>query len=80
MRFSTLSGSLLAALALSGCAGSTPLLVRDLPPEVLLQDCPEPPANIRTNKDLAEWALALRQALRVCNNDKAALREWATGD
>jgi hypothetical protein len=26
---------------------------------------------------LADYLLALRNALRLCNDDKAALREWA---
>lgn len=69
--------SLLAAVALlSGCA-STPVYVREVPPAALLEPCEEPASTLETNKDLAEWALALRTALRVCNNDKEALRHWA---
>jgi hypothetical protein len=30
----------------------------------------------RANRDLAAWALELRQALRQSNSDKAALRNW----
>ena len=31
----------------------------------------------KNNAALAEWCIELRAALRVANNDKAALREWA---
>lgn len=64
---------LLAALLLASCA-STQYRV---PPDALLADCAEPPATVRTNGLLAEYALNLRTALRHCNDDKAALREWA---
>lgn len=30
----------------------------------------------RTNGDLLDWAVELRQALRLANNDKAQLRLW----
>lgn len=60
-------------LILSGC---TTVTVR-APPAVLLADCPEPTAELRTNRELAEAFLAMRQALRLCNVDKAALRGWA---
>jgi hypothetical protein len=48
-----------------------------LPPAALLEDCPEPVAEVRTNGDLARLALDLKLALALCNNDKAALRAWA---
>lgn len=48
-----------------------------LPPETLLQDCPEPDPPIETIGDAIEiLAPALRQAIRDCNTDKAALRKW----
>lgn len=68
--------SLLATLLLASCAAVTPPQ-RILPPIDLLQDCNEPPLQITTNGQLSEYALALRDALRGCNRDKAALREWA---
>jgi hypothetical protein len=50
---------------------------RELPPEALLAPCPDPKRELRTNRDLAEYILDLRQALANCDNDKTALREWA---
>ncbi len=47
------------------------------PPAVYLQDVPEPERKGRTNGDLAAWALELREAVRMGNSDKAALRKWA---
>lgn len=70
---------LIASVWASGCA-APPVYVRELPPAVLLEDCEEPVSTLETNKDLAQWALALRSALRVCNNDKQALRDWAKED
>jgi hypothetical protein len=64
---------LLLLLAFGGCAQVT---VRQ-PPEVLLADCAEPEARITTNRELAEAYLAMRRALRLCNADKSALRDWA---
>lgn len=66
---------MLAALLMASCASVTPQ--RLLPPVELLQDCPEPPFTATTNGLLAEYALQLRDALRGCNRDKAALRDWA---
>lgn len=48
-----------------------------LPPAVLLQEVPAPGLRGRTNADLAEWALELKAALKLANEDKAQLREWA---
>lgn len=64
--------------ALSACT-SVPVIRTDkaLPPAELLQDCPEPAGNPQTNGELARLALALRDALRGCNRDKQALREWS---
>lgn len=47
-----------------------------LPPAVYLQEVPEPQFHGRTNGDLLNWSLELRQALRQANSDKAALRGW----
>jgi hypothetical protein len=62
--------------ALTGCA-AVPTVTRDLPPAFLMEDCPEPEATVSTNAELAAWILSLRHSLRKCNNDKAALRDWA---
>ncbi|MDR1921535.1 MAG: hypothetical protein LBS31_07320 [Candidatus Adiutrix sp.] len=48
-----------------------------LPPAVYLQSIPEPKLEGKTNGALAAWAIALREALRQANGDKAALKEWA---
>lgn len=73
-----MKAALILAAALSGCA-QVPITVRDTPPAALLEECPVPEFRAETNIELAEWALALLQALRYCNNDKEALREWAEG-
>jgi hypothetical protein len=57
-------------LALTACAAQ----VRTLPP--YLEDCLHPVVDTSTNGGLARGLLAYRRALRVCNDDKAALREW----
>jgi hypothetical protein len=48
-----------------------------LPPTVYLQAVAEPQFTGRTNADLLGWALEMREALRLANSDKKALREWA---
>ncbi len=68
----------LLALVLAGCAHTQPpQVIRELPPAALLEDCPVPVADLATNGALVDHILSLRYALRECNNDKAALREWA---
>ena len=49
------------------------------PPVVYLQDVPEPVLGGKTNKDLAEHVLELREAVRRSNLDKLRLRKWAEG-
>jgi hypothetical protein len=49
------------------------------PPVVYLQDVPEPVLVGNTNKDLADYVLGLREALRRSNLDKFHLREWVEG-
>jgi hypothetical protein len=46
------------------------------PPAVYMQAVEEPYLRGRTNRDLAAWALDLRDALRRSNLDKLHLREW----
>jgi len=43
-----------------------------------LQEVPEPVFRGKTNSDLLNYAVSLRQALRLANSDKAALREWVS--
>jgi type IV pilus biogenesis protein CpaD/CtpE len=67
------------ALALAGCSAKAPVAVGCSPPTVYLQDVPEPVLRGRTNKDLAEHVLELREALRRSNLDKLNLRDWMDG-
>lgn len=69
--------SLFLALALAGCASAPPRVLQSGPPASLLEPCYEPAGAPQTNGELLGYALALRDALRGCNDDKAALREWA---
>jgi hypothetical protein len=62
---------------LAGCASRTIVTTTPCsPPVVWLQDVPEPVLEGHTNKDLANWALSLKEALRRANLDKSHLREW----
>ena len=69
--------AVLVALILSLPACKTLEVVRELPSPELLGDCPSPVLTYRTNGELAEAIVAWRNALAVCNIDKATLREWA---
>jgi len=70
-----LVASLVVLVLMVGCGGT--MQVKVLPPVELLQDCTESNIDIRTNGGLAKAVLTLRQDLKVCNLDKAALRRWA---
>lgn len=62
---------------LGGCAaGPCPPARPMAPPAVYLQDVPEPEFRGRTNGGLLAWALELREAVRMGNADKRAIREW----
>ena len=63
--------------SLTACAKPCPPARPMLPPVVYLQDEPEPKLTGKSNADLANWAIELREAVRQSNSDKAALREWA---
>lgn len=76
MRSSSLM-TLLVVGTLAGCASLAPRPVRILPPAELSQACEEPAGGPQTNGELAQYALALRDALRGCNRRLEALREWA---
>ena len=43
-----------------------------------MEPCPEPKLQVKTNGDLADAVLALRGALRDCNDTKEALRVWSS--
>lgn len=71
----------LLLLMLGGCSAK-PLvrteLVIKLPPEALMQDCPETPIPASgSNGDLLDVAASLRLDLRECNRQNARLRQWA---
>lgn len=71
--------ALCLSLFISGCGSKAPACPPPLviaPPAVLMQDVPEPKLKGQTNAALAAWAVELREALRLSNGDKAALREW----
>lgn len=48
------------------------------PPEALMRNCPMPVYAGQTWGEVAVYAVQLRESLRGCNGDKAALREWAS--
>lgn len=68
----------LVVLVLTGCAsrGNAPVT----PPAVLLEPCsPELLESLpygTDNKELSTYTIKLRSALRGCNVDKEALRQW----
>lgn len=65
---------LLAAMLMASCASVTK---PQAPPWYLLEPCVAEQPPLRTNADLLITIGVLRSALRSCNDDKAALREWA---
>jgi hypothetical protein len=67
----------LAVALLTGC--STTKVLRELPPPELLRDCLAPIVDISTNGGLAQGLLNYDDALKRCNLDKEALRDWAKG-
>ncbi len=71
------SSLILGLMLLTGCGTVQTEYIRELPPASLLEDCQVPQIVLRTNQDLATHIVDLRGALRACNQDKAALREWA---
>jgi hypothetical protein len=63
-------------LSLASCA-SKPAASPCYPPTVYLQEVSEPIMRGNTNNDLILWTLDLREALKLANSDKKALRDWA---
>jgi hypothetical protein len=76
MRSSKRLAVALLATLMAGCGVLSPPPAAT-PPWALMEDCPEPQAQVKTNGDLVRHIRALRDALRSCNDDKAALRSWA---
>lgn len=72
-------GALLGLLCgvLGACSSLHPKVTILIPPEDLMQDCPEPSSSAATNEDLVNRFIDMRAALRVCNADKRALRSWS---
>jgi hypothetical protein len=65
---------------MTSCANKvSPAIVTCSPPVVYLQDVPEPELRGKTNKDLVEHVIELREAVKRSNLDKLRLREWAEG-
>jgi len=53
-----------------------PQAVKIPPPVPFIMTVPEPVLLGQTNKELANWAVALREALRRSNQDKRELQIW----
>lgn len=68
--------TLAAALVLSSCATAT---VPHPPPAELYAPCAEPVLGGRTNGDVGNYVLALKDALRGCAASVDAWTEWAKG-
>lgn len=68
------AGILCACVALTGCASTPP--VSEQPTSDLLMDCPAPAVRVKTNGEMADTLSKYRTALKECNDDKAALREF----
>jgi hypothetical protein len=73
MGFWVFLGLLLGSLF--GCSSTK--LVRELPPQDLLANCPVVVEEVSTNGGLVKTILAYRSSLSTCNIDKESLREWA---
>lgn len=80
MRFlNLLALSLLLSATLGPLAGcGTIQYIRELPPAELLEPCLAPTYDKSTNLGLAKGLVAYHGALSLCNDDKEALRKWAT--
>ena len=65
---------LLVCCAMAGC---TALPVKLTPPSELLEDCRAGSLSFKTNEEVSLSAAKLAAALKLCNLDKKALREWA---
>lgn len=69
-----------AAMVMACCACTTlhsqspPVVI--VPPADLTQDCAEPAGSVGTNQEVSVYLLDLRDALRGCNAQLGALRDW----
>ena len=77
------SGAIILCLLLSltACGSNPPAsstrTERLLPPASLLVETFAPIRSVVVNGDLADLYLDTRDALKSCNDDKAAIRAWA---
>lgn len=64
---------------LSGCVTTQTVKVpvKVYPPAALMAPCPHPEATATTNGELLAYLEDMASALRSCNQDKQALRDWA---
>jgi hypothetical protein len=53
---------------------SPPVVI--VPPADLTADCAEPAGSVKTNQEVSVYLLDLRDALRSCNAQLGALRDW----
>ncbi len=72
---------LISLIALSACSQNTVITksVPVFPPDKLMKECPQadaPTTKYATYGDLVEYSLAQKKALKDCNADKTALRQW----
>lgn len=65
-----------AAVLLAGCNTLPATHSKAYPPSALLEDCKAGPLSFRNNAETTDSAHALAAALKLCNLDKKALREW----
>lgn len=63
----------LMCVMLTGCLGTFKLVK---PPDELLKDCPAVSRIYETNRDLVDGIIDYREALKLCDADKKALRLW----
>lgn len=66
--------ALLIPVLLAGCVTAP---VKLTPPSELLEDCRAGSLSFKTNEEVSLSAAKLAAALKLCNLDKKALREWA---
>lgn len=75
-----LTGLISLSLLLSSTACVKPRThVAMVPPAAYMEDCVETKVDVAVNGDLLRKIKRLRVDLAECNEDKAALREWAKG-
>lgn len=69
--------ALLTPGALTGCAVNPAVI--SAPSAALLQECPKPVVDLRTNAGISKGLTDYAEALRLCNIDKTNLRNFYEG-